>query len=116
MGDIVALRSHHNHYLSARDNGRVEQMPVLGPWEKFHKVNHGGGHFSLRTWNNLYVSAREDGSVTLVPNDGAWERFRLATVPDHPHKVALRTDHHHKHKYISAHENKTTVQAEHIQA
>jgi hypothetical protein len=86
----VALRSRANNlYVSARDAGNSTLQATastVDTWERFDRIDLGGGNIALRARvNTRYVCAENAGNSSLIANRtavGPWETFRLISNTD----------------------------------
>lgn len=87
----VAIKSLANNMYVCADNAGTSPLianrsSVGGAWEKFEKIDVGGGYFVFKSLaNNKYVCADNSGSSALIANKdtyGDWEKFQILTNPD----------------------------------
>jgi len=81
------LRTWHNHYMSARDNGQVTLMPWMKEWEQFKVLEHPDrgrkDHVKFRTWRKTHLFAHDRDHLGQAPGDGKCEWFEVISAPDH---------------------------------
>ncbi len=85
----VSLRARvNNRYVAAENAGTaplIANRTAIGLWERFDRVDVGGGNIALRSRaNNLYVTAN-NGTAPLIANKataGSWETFQLVSNSD----------------------------------
>ncbi|MBD2199480.1 MULTISPECIES: LamG-like jellyroll fold domain-containing protein [Calothrix] len=100
---IIALRTHHNRYVSARnvfEQWNINGFPsTINDWEKFTVINTGDGKIALTTFHDRYVSATSAPyRINNVPKQiQDWEKFTVINTGDG--KIALKTFHD---RYVSA--------------
>lgn len=110
MAFAAYLKTAHNTYLSARDNGYVGQTPHMQNWELFCFEFLGNGSIALWTAHAKYVSAQNKG-VVLVPQRPLFESFVAEIVGNG--KIAFKTVHN---TYLSARNDGSVGQMPHRQA
>ena len=71
--DAASLRSFHNTYLSAWNDGGVRLQPAVQAWESWTVEHDGNGKVAFKSFHNNYLSAWPDGSVMLQPQKNEWE-------------------------------------------
>ncbi|MFE4664021.1 xylosidase [Streptomyces sp. NPDC056716] len=86
----VTLRSRaNNKYVTAESGGAaalIANRDAVGAWERFDRLDLGGGNIALRARaNGRIVSADSAGAAALIANRvaiNAWETFKLVTNSD----------------------------------
>ncbi|PRP87984.1 hypothetical protein PROFUN_02721 [Planoprotostelium fungivorum] len=88
----IALRSHHGAYLSARENGQVQQMPHKQAWEGWSILPTGSpGYYYLRSHHGNYLSGNSNETAHLMPHMKEWEVWQF--IPLNNGKFAARSIH-----------------------
>jgi GH25 family lysozyme M1 (1,4-beta-N-acetylmuramidase) len=105
-GTPFGLRSHANgRYVTAESAGGsplIANRTAIGAWERYDRVDLGGGYVALRSHaNGRYVTAQNAGNGPLLARAtviGTWERF--AVVGNADGSVSLRA--YINGKYVTA--------------
>ena len=97
--NYIALKSHHNKWLCAEDDGVTvkSNRTEMNRWEKF-EITLIDGCVALKTWKNKYLSAQADGRLEANrDNLAGWEKFEMYISGQD--KAAFRSCHK---KWLSA--------------
>ncbi|MBG0855540.1 hypothetical protein I2W78_27775 [Streptomyces spinoverrucosus] len=86
----ISLRAvANNQYVTAANAGAdplIANRTAVGTWERFDRIDLGGGNIALKSWaNGKYVTAEAAGAEPLIANRdaiGAWETFQTVQNPD----------------------------------
>ena len=78
--ECIVLRSHHNKWLCAEDDGQTisNDRVEINRWEKFEIIFSDDGYIGLKTWKGKYLSAQPNGTLEANRDDfDAWEKFEM---------------------------------------
>ena len=98
----IVLRSHHNKWLCAEDDGHTisNDRTKIKRWEKFEIIFSEDGFVTLKTWKGKYFSAQPNGSLEANRDDSdRWEKFEIFIHGNDNEDLAIRSTHG---KWLSA--------------
>lgn len=89
-GTKIGIRTAHDSYIRALDEGGVDASENLGPWESYLIIPQDDGLFAFETCHGTYLRMDDGGNLNQSEEVNAWECFDII---EHGDGLAFKTSH-----------------------